>query len=110
MLCKPHVVCGLVSSLPSLYSQSVCILSLREEYGEPFSSSLSDRFLPKMQDEEYLIRYRIPHLIDELLLDMVKDRPEDVIQYFMDWLAKKKGVFCFVMPLVLHHLLYPHMV
>eukprot|EP00667_Euglena_gracilis_P017275 EG_transcript_18179 len=44
-----------------------------------------------MQDEDYLVQHKIPHLIDELLLDLVKERPTDVVGYLIDWLAAKKG-------------------
>ena len=46
--------------------------------------------MANMSDEEYLIKYQIPHLIDALLLDMVQEKPGDVITFFMDWLSKRK--------------------
>lgn len=43
-----------------------------------------------MQDEDYLIHHKVPHLIDAMLLDLVQDRPTDVIGYIIGWLSKKQ--------------------
>jgi len=49
-----------------------------------------------MDDEDYLIKHQIPHLIEALLVDLIKDKPTDIVGYFIDWLGAKKGRKFFV--------------
>lgn len=45
---------------------------------------------PTKEDEEYLVAHQIPHLVNDMVVDLAKDRPEDIVTYLMGWLDKKK--------------------
>jgi glyceraldehyde 3-phosphate dehydrogenase len=45
---------------------------------------------PTADDEDYLITHSIPHLINDMVVDLAKDRPSDIVPYLMSWLNDKK--------------------
>ena len=40
-------------------------------------------------DDAYLVGHRIPHLLNDMVLDLVRDKPEDVARYSHAWLRGK---------------------
>jgi|UniRef100_A0A7S4LM18 glyceraldehyde 3-phosphate dehydrogenase len=45
---------------------------------------------PSAEDEDYLITHMIPHLINDMVVDLAKDRPGDIVDYLMKWLGERK--------------------
>ena len=45
---------------------------------------------PTQEDEDYLINNSIPHLINDMVVDLAKERPTDIVSYLMTWLGDKK--------------------